>query len=137
MNMRPKHYAWPDFYDRVIDLTEHTFSHRAIIRRLGATKAFIPRWLNVIRAVSSEGYGRLRFYGKVRERLLTDRGFRAYFEQESTELPQFYVDLIRRDLGPMWDALPAGAIHHDPYTFREPRTALPEVIVRASAAGSV
>ena len=137
MNMRPKHYAWPEFYERVIDLTEHTFSRRAILRRIGATKAFIPRWLNVVRAVSSEGYGRLRFYRKVRDRLLGDRGFRAFFEQESNDLPSFYTDLIRGDLGPMWDSLPPGAVYHDPYAFRNSRTGPAEVTVRASAAGSV
>jgi hypothetical protein len=137
MNMRPKNYSWIEFYDHVIDLTEHTFSHRAIVRRLGATKSFIPRWLNVIRAVSSEGYGRLRFYGEVRRRLLTDGSFRAFFEQESVVLPRFYADEIQRDLGPMWDALPRGAIRHDPYAFRNSRATPVEVSGRASAAGSV
>ncbi len=117
MNMRPRHYAWPDFYAHIIDLTRHTFSKRAIIRRLAVTKAFIPRWLNVIRAVSSEGYGRLRYYGEVHKRLLADREFRGFFEQETGKLPGFYRDQIRSDLGPMWDALPEGAIHHDPYAY--------------------
>jgi hypothetical protein len=136
MNMRPKHYSWPEFYSRVIDLTQHTFSNRAIVRRLGATKAFIPRWLNVIRAVSSEGYGRLRFYAKVRQQLLSDRGFRAFFDQESTILPHFYVDQIREDMGPMWNSLPPGAIYHDPYAFRKSKEPQFEVNVRTSAAGS-
>jgi hypothetical protein len=137
MNMRPRNYSWPDFYARVIDLTQHTFSNRAIVRRLAATKVFIPRWLNVIRAVSSEGYGRLRFYGKVRQRLLNDPGFRAFFDQESTVLPQFYVDQIREDMGPMWNSLPPGAIHHDPYAFRKSKEPQCEVNVRSSAAGCV
>jgi hypothetical protein len=55
MNMRPLHYAWPAFYEHVIDLTKYSFSPRAIARRVAGTSAIIPKWLNIIRAVSSEG----------------------------------------------------------------------------------
>jgi hypothetical protein len=117
MNLRPRNYSWPEFYARVIDLTRHSFSARAILRRVGATNALIPRWLNIIRAMSSEGYGRLRYYRHVHHQLSTDRGVRDFFEQESDVLPQFYVDQIQRELGPMWHALPEGAIFHDPYAY--------------------
>ncbi|HEV2065076.1 MAG TPA: hypothetical protein VGS00_11070, partial [Thermoanaerobaculia bacterium] len=73
----------------------------------------------VVRAVSSEGFGRLRYYTEVRRRLDADRPFRRYFDQETTELPAFYVDQIHRDLGPLWDWLPAGAIDHDPNAYRK------------------
>jgi len=69
--------------------------------------------MNVVRAVSSEGFGRIRFYTEVHRLLNTDLQFRRYFEQETTELPQFYKDLIKADLGPLWNWLPVGAIYHD------------------------
>ena len=117
MNIRPKNYSWPTFYQHVIDVTRYSFSRRAIMRRIGATNAFIPKWLNVVRAVSSEGAGRLRYYSQVHQHLLTDRTVRDYFEQESDVLPAFYTQQIRQELGPMWDALPEGALHHDPYAY--------------------
>ena len=119
MNIKPKNYAWRDFYDQVVGLTRHTFSPRAILNRFRATRAAIPRWLNVVRAVSSEGHGRLRYYRELRRRLDSDPDLRRYFEQESTELPAFYVDQIRRDLGSLWEWLPAGAIEHDPNAYRK------------------
>ena len=73
--------------------------------------------MNLVRATSSEGFGRLRFYRKVRDLLEHDRPFRAYFEQETTKLPQFYYDLIKRDLRTLWDWLPKEAMHHDPYAY--------------------
>ena len=73
--------------------------------------------MNLVRAVSTEGFGRLKYYKEIRKRLDTDRQFLAYFEQETTELPQFYVDLVRRDLGPLWEWLPEGALHHDPHAY--------------------
>jgi len=33
MNIKPKNYDWVDFYDKVIDLTEYTFSPRMLYRR--------------------------------------------------------------------------------------------------------
>ncbi len=124
MNVRPKNYSWPDFYDQVIDLTEYTFSWRTIVNRLRANRTTIPKWLNVVRAVSSEGFGRLKYYKEVRRRLDTDLPFRRYFEQETTELPTFFVDRMRRELGPMYEWLPAGALYHDPYAYLKAEDAL-------------
>lgn len=117
VNVKPKNYEWVDFYDKVIDLTAYTFSNRAIYRRLRANTLFTVKWMNVMRAISSEGYGRLRFFHKVRKQLLTDRAFRAYFEGESTVLPDFYIQIIKKDLGIWWKWLPKGAIYHDPNAF--------------------
>ena len=117
MNVRPKNYSWHDFYGHVIGLSEYSFSSRAILNRFRATQGVTSRWMNLVRAVSSEGFGRIRFYKEIRNRLETDRQFRPYFEQETTELPEFYTNLVRRELGPLWHWLPAGALHHDPYAY--------------------
>jgi hypothetical protein len=117
MNVRPKNYEWPKFYDHVIDLTRYTFSWRAIARRFAAPPATIPRWMNVVRAVSSEGFGRIAYYTQLRRRLDTDRPLRRYFEQETTELPEFFAQQVRRELGPFWDWLPPGALEHDPNAY--------------------
>jgi hypothetical protein len=119
MNIKPKNYSWRDFYDRVIGLTRYSFSGRAIVRRFRAGRMMIPRGMNVVRAVSSEGSGRLRWYAEVRRRLDEDRDVRRYFDQETTELPSFYVNQVRNDLGPLWDWLPAGALDHDPNAYRK------------------
>ena len=113
MNVKPINYSWPEFYSHIIDLGEHTFSWSAILKRLVATKAFIPRWMNVVRAISEEGFGRVAYNKKILKQLNTDKKFRDYFEQETTELPQFYLNLMKEELGPLWDWLPEGAIFHD------------------------
>jgi hypothetical protein len=53
----------------------------------------------------------------VRRLLVEDREFRAYFEGETTDLPPFFLERMREDLGPFWDWLPEGAIHHDPSAY--------------------
>ena len=113
MNVKPINYSWTEFYSHIIDLGEHTFSWSAILKRLVATKAFIPRWMNVVRAISEEGFGRVAYNKKILKQLNTDKKFRDYFEQETTELPQFYLNLMKEELGPLWEWLPEGAIFHD------------------------
>jgi hypothetical protein len=113
MNVRPKNYAWPEFYDHVIDLTRYSFSWRAIYKRLRATSGVMARGMNVLRAVSTEGFGRIKYHSEIRRRLDADPQFRPFFEQETTKLPRFYPELVRKDLGPLWHWLPKGALHHD------------------------
>jgi hypothetical protein len=80
--------------------------------------------MNVVRAISSEGFGRIRYNTEVRRRLDADLPFKRYFERESTELPQFYLDHVRKDLGPLWEWLPEGALYHDPNAYLKSLNAL-------------
>jgi hypothetical protein len=113
MNVVPKNYTFPEFYKRVLDLKKHSFSKKAIARRFKANKSSIPGWMNLMRAVSSEGFGRIKYIATLIQQLETDRQFRNYFEQETDVIPQFYVNKIKEDLGPLWEWLPEGAIYHD------------------------
>jgi len=117
MNLKPKHYEWPEFYDYVIDLTKYSFSRRAIINRLKATSSAIPKSMNFVRAVSSEGYGRIEYYSGIRRLVQQDRELRRFFEQETTRIPQFYVNKIKNDLGALWQWLPEDALYHDPNAY--------------------
>lgn len=113
INVKPLNYSWVEFYSHIIGLGEHTFAWKAILKRLVATKAFIPRWMNVVRAISEEGFGRVAYNKEILKQLNTDVKFRDYFEQETQVLPQFYMNMIKKDLGPLWEWLPDGATFHD------------------------
>ena len=113
MNVKPINYSWDEFYSHIISLGEHTFSWSAILKRLIASKTFIPRWMNVVRAISEEGFGRIAYNKEILKRLNSDPKFRDYFEKKTTELPQFYLNIIKEDLGSLWAWLPDGSIFHD------------------------
>jgi hypothetical protein len=87
--------------------------------------------MNVVRAVSSEGFGRLRYFREVRRRLDDDPQLRAYFEQETRELPDFYFQQVKKDLGPLYEWLPAGALAHDENAYLADR---PRVVPQESRA---
>jgi hypothetical protein len=114
MNVRPKNYSWPDFYDQVVGLGKYSFSWPVIAKRFQANGAVtIPGAMNFLRAVSSEGFGRIKYHSEIRRRLDEDKELRAFFEQETTAVPTFYRDRVRHDLGELWQWLPEGALDHD------------------------
>ncbi|MGE5806417.1 MAG: radical SAM protein [Ignavibacteria bacterium] len=113
MNVKPVNYSWQEFYSHIIGLGEHTFSWAAIAKRMIATKAFIPRWMNVVRAISEEGFGRVAYNKEILVHLKSDKKFRDYFEQKTNELPDFYLNMIKKELDPLWEWLPEGAVFHD------------------------
>jgi hypothetical protein len=117
MNVRPKNYTWKEFYGHLIDLTSYSFSWPSIGRRFSDNRENIPRLMNVIRAISSEGFGRTKYHKQILGRLDSDPQFRPFFEQETTDLPDYYTNLVKKDLGPFWDWLPDGALHHDPNAY--------------------
>jgi hypothetical protein len=130
MNVRPKHYSWREFYDGLIRLTRHSFSLKAIARRIPATATAIPKWMNVVRAMSSEGWGRIEYHTTIRRLLDSDRSVRRYLDGETNVLPAFYHRRIQRDLGPLYQYLPEGALYHDPnaYLASTPRPATVEPV---------
>ena len=112
-NVLPKNYSMSSLYDHVIDLRRYSFSKRAIRRRLQANQGFLTRSLNFVRAVSSEGLGRVRYDSAVRRLLDTDRTAKTFFDGETAALPDFFRNQIRMDLADMWEWLPVGALSHD------------------------
>jgi hypothetical protein len=114
MNIRPLHYAWPDFYDRVADVTRHALGPRGIARRLAANRPGVAGLFNLFRGATT---GRPRYQAGMARRLREDRDVRAYFEGETRRLPAFFAARVRRDLGPLREALPPGALEHDPHAY--------------------
>ncbi len=53
----------------------------------------------------------------IRRLLDTDRSVRRFFEGETTDVPEYYIERVKKDLGPFWEYLPAGALNHDPQAY--------------------
>ena len=113
-NVRPKNYDWPEFFRHVGELTAYAHAWRQIHRRFRAASGVIPKWFGALRAGTSK---KTTYYREIHGLFSHDRLFRAYFDGESSVFPKFYENMIRNDLGSFWDALPSGALHHDPYAY--------------------
>lgn len=116
MNVKPKNYSWINFYDHLIDLTDYTYSWPMILKRFRANKLGTPSLFCMVKSASSER-SKLKYFIEVRRRLQSDTRFRSYFEQETTEIPKFFVDIIRKDLGPLYRWLPQKTLYHDPKAY--------------------
>ena len=123
MNIKPKNYAWDTFYDHVIDLIKHNVSWQSLFNSYKAIPHFTARWMNIIRVLP--WFEQLKYYREIRRRLDEDPQFRSFFEGETTEIPEFYVERIRKSLGPLWEWLPEGAVSHDPNAYLTETEALP------------
>lgn len=117
MNVRPVNYSWTGFYTLLADLTAYSFSSRSIFRRLSVQGLGLVGIMNLIRATSSEGWGRRKYHRMILEKLETDAELRRFFEGETEEIPGFYVERVRRKLGPFWKDLPPGSLTHDPNAY--------------------
>ena len=114
MNVHPKHYTWPEFYDHVLDVTGYALSWPRMLRRFHANRGVVPKLLNAVRAAPAS---RLKRDTKIRHILDTDITVRRFFEGDSTVVPEFYRSKIRKTLGSLWEMLPPGAIEHDPNAY--------------------
>lgn len=113
MNVRPLNYEWPEFYDHLIDLMEFSFAPRALYRRFRATRGALSKFMNLVRAGSSEGYFRLQYHKRLRAMMDSDPTLLPYLNQESSELPEFYTRTISKSLGEFGQHLPQGGMLHD------------------------
>ena len=114
MNIKPLHYDWPGFYDLVADVTRHALGARGIWRRLAANRPGVAGLFNLFRGATT---GRPKYQAAMAHMLRSDSGMRAYFEGETRAIPPFFLARIRKDLGPLYDALPPNALDHDPYAY--------------------
>ncbi|HEU4584370.1 MAG TPA: hypothetical protein VFR95_01415 [Gemmatimonadaceae bacterium] len=131
MNVRPLHYEWREFYDNLLGLERYAFSMPRVARRFKANTNSIVRWMNVARALSSERFGRVQYHAKIRRLLDTDMSVQHFFGGETKVVPDFYMDRIRRDLGPLWPFLPDGGLTHDPDAYIKSAGALVPITLSA------
>lgn len=112
-NVKPMNYGWQEFYQKTIDLISYGFSKKVIWNRVWNSKSKTAKTINLIRSVSRAGPVRVNYLKSVLKQF-ENPNFRKFFEGESTELPEFYLNQIKQDLDSFYDWLPAGAVYHDP-----------------------
>lgn len=110
MNVKPKNYAWPEFFGYLADLVGNAHSPSRIFRRFCATSGTHGRWLNVLRAATSK---KVDYYRDLQGLLGEGEPLRDFFDGGTLALPEFFTRKIRNDLGPFWELLPDGAMMHD------------------------
>lgn len=116
MNIQPLHYEWTEFYDRIVDLTRHAFRPAAIWNRFRAAPHWLPRWMNIVRGISTEGWGRLAHFRRMRSLLDTDPEVLNLLSKSNGHkngngaLPAVFRNSLQSQLGPFYEHLPPDAL---------------------------
>jgi hypothetical protein len=97
-NVRLKNYPLLEFYDRIIDLQDHTFSPRAKWRRWSANRDRTVKVTNLGRAITEGGW-RSAMYRRTRRLITGDKSFLRHYSGAQDMAPQHYFDEIRTMLG--------------------------------------
>ena len=109
MNVRPLNYDWTEIYAHAHDVAHYAMKGKRMLSRWVANRG-ATRWVNLVRSYSSK---RAKFQDQMTKAMKSDLAMKAIFDGTSRELPSFYQQRVIRSLGPLWDALPQGAIMHD------------------------
>jgi hypothetical protein len=132
LNVRPKHYSFVEFYDRMIDLAAYSCSPRRIWRRFQANKHPLPRWMNLLRAFFSVKGGGGN-YSEIRHRLSSDHEFQAFYSGESMRPPAYYQKKIQASLGPFYHHLPQRTLDYLKYGESAPNPRISNALLKGAA----
>ncbi len=112
LNVVPKHYTWEALYGHYLEVLRHCFSPGAMSRRFHANPLAVPRWVTLLLSLTIGGKGKIRSLTRMLEQLRREPEFRSLVTRASDRIPAFMVEQVRRDLGPLWDWLPAKSLSY-------------------------
>jgi hypothetical protein len=92
-----KHYDPVDYYDHLIELHEELTSNAMLARRLTTDSHPAVRFVHALRTLGTRR--ELAAFREIRARLARDPRFRAFHENRSADLPEYYHRLYERRLG--------------------------------------
>jgi hypothetical protein len=96
--IRLKNYHPIEYYEKLIELLEHSSSVAMLERRLRCATRPTVRLVHVTRTLSTRVW--IKSYRRVLQMLRSDRAFLAFHEGSATDLPEFYHRMYERMLGP-------------------------------------
>lgn len=115
MNIIPKHYTWEELYVHFIDLLEYSFSPKVMYRRFCANHMNAPKWITLLLSLTIGGQGKIRYLSSLIKNLYKDPDFQSFVRKERIHVPRFMIEIVKRDLGPLWQWLPDKSLSYDPY----------------------
>lgn len=99
-----KNYSPVQYYDHLIDLNRELSSTRMMIRRMATRTPLVNRLVHNARSLTvKKDIEEMR---KVRDMLVADTGFRAFFEGRTQDLPEYFHHLYEKYLGSYAELIP-------------------------------
>jgi len=106
LNVLPANYSWEEFYTHLIDLMKYSFSARAMYRRFKHNPMTTAKWLTLFLSFSVGASGKIGHVSTLLKDLQNKADFRSFMMKETDRVPDFMIEKVKKDLGPMWEWLP-------------------------------
>lgn len=104
MTIVMKNYSPVEYYNRLISLNRELSSTRMMVRRMTTRAPLITRLFHNARALAVRKD--IEEMEKVRDLLVTDAGFRGFFEGRTQKLPDFFHILYEKNMGSYAELIP-------------------------------
>ncbi len=114
LNIIPLNYTWEEFYILYIDLLKYSFSAKAMQRRFNANKMTATKWLTLLLSFTIGGRGKINRLSSMLKDLRLEPDFRPFVKKETSQVPAFMIEKVKRDLGEMWQWLPDKSLSYNP-----------------------
>jgi hypothetical protein len=89
-------------------------------RRFSANKMAAPRWITLLLSLTIGGAGKIRTLSSILDNLKNEPDFQSFVKKETDAVPQFMIDIVRKDLGPLWEWLPNKSLSYKSDILSEP-----------------
>jgi hypothetical protein len=119
-NIIPNHYTWEAFYQHFVDLLGYSFSARSMYRRFSANKMAAPRWITLLLSLTIGGAGKIRSLSSILKNLQKEPEFQSFVKKDTNKIPQFMIETVRQDLGPLWEWLPDKSLTYNSNVLSDP-----------------
>ena len=114
LNIIPKHYTWEELFVHFIDLLKYSFSNKAMYRRFNANHMTAPKWITLLLSLTIGGSGKIRYLSAMMKNLRRYPDFQSFVKKETSRVPAFMIEDVKKDLGLLWDWLPDKSLSYDP-----------------------
>ena len=114
LNIIPKHYSWEELYLHFIDLLKYSFSAKAMYRRFNANHMATTKWITLLLSLTIGGRGKIRYLSAMMKNLRKYPDFQSFVKRETSSVPAFIIESVKKDLGELWDWLPNKSLSYDP-----------------------
>lgn len=114
LNVIPKNYSWEEFYSHFIDLLKYSFSTRSMYHRFRNNPLARARWMTLFLSLSVGASGKINQVASTLENLQQMPDFRSFMQKETDQIPEFMINQVRQDLGPLWEWLPDKSLSQAP-----------------------
>jgi len=73
-----------------------------------------PKWITLLLSLTIGGSSKIRWLSTLLKNLRKEADFQSFVKKETSSVPAFMIENVKKDLGPLWHWLPNKSLSYDP-----------------------